>query len=229
MRIGVLGTGMVGQTLGAKLAELGHDVAMGTRDPRAALARTEPAQPWMTSFADWHAANPSVRVVTFAEAAAHGEIVLNATSGNASLEALGAAGAENLEGKILVDISNPLDFSAGYPPTLSVCNDDSLGESIQRAFPGARVVKSLNTIGAPVMVDPDAVAGGEHHIFVSGDDADAKAEVRRLLGEWFGWRAENVVDLGDISTSRGTEMYLALWIRLMPTMGSPLFNIRLVK
>ncbi len=217
---------MVGQALSAKLAEIGHEVVIGTRDVDAALSRTDAPRPGMQSFAEWHDANPSVKVATFAEAAAHGEIVVNATAGTASLEALQQAGTQNLDGKILIDVANPLDFSGGMPPTLSVVNTDSLGEQIQRAFPGARVVKTLNTVSAPVMVHPAGTGSGEHHVFVSGDDGDAKAEVTRLLGEWFGWR--DVVDLGDVSTARGTEMYLALWIRLMAAMGSPMFNIRIV-
>jgi 8-hydroxy-5-deazaflavin:NADPH oxidoreductase len=228
MNIGVLGTGMVGQTLSGKLASEGHEVVIGTRDVDRAIARTEPPRPGMQSFAAWHEENPEVRVGTFAEAAAHGEILVNATSGTGSLEALRAAGAQNLGDKILIDITNPLDFSRGAPPSLSVSNTDSLGEQIQRAFPEARVVKTLNTISAPVMVDPTGVGGGDHHIFVSGDDADAKAEVTRLLGEWFGWRARSVIDLGDITTARGAEMYVALWIRLMMGRGSPMFNIKIV-
>src|SRR3989442_7084043 len=211
MKVGVLGTGVVGQTLSAKLADLRNEVTIGTRDVDAALARTEPAHPWEQAFPDWHSQNPAVKVGTFAEAAAHGEIVLNATAGKASLEALGAAGAENLDGKVLIDVANPLDTSGGMP-LLSVSNDDSLGEQIQRAFPSVRVVKTLNTVTAAVMVDPQGVGDGDHHLFVSGDDAEAKAEVTRLVEEWFGWR--NVIDLGDITTARGPEMYVALWIRL---------------
>src|SRR5262245_12885047 len=203
MRVAVLGTGGVGQTLAAKMASLGHEVMVGTRDVAALLARTEAgwgAEP----FAQWQEAHPDVSVGTFAEAAAHGEIVFNATSGAASLDALEAAGAENLDGKILVDVANPLDFSAVMPPTLLVSNTDSLGEQIQRAFPGARVVKSLNTVNAGVMVDPGQVAGGDHHMFVCGNDQEANAEVTRILKDWFGWK--HVIDLGDIAAARGMEM-----------------------
>jgi predicted dinucleotide-binding enzyme len=227
MRVGVLGTGMVGQTLAAALAGVGNDVAIGTRDPEAAEARTEAPRPGMPSFAQWHAANPEVAVVTFADAAAHGEILINATAGAGSLDALRAAGEANLEGKILIDLSNPLDSSRGMPPTLFVANTDSLGERIQRAFPGAKVVKTLNTVTASVMVDPNGVGGGDHHVFVSGDDDAAKAEVTQLLQEWFGWR--HVIHLGDITTARGAEMYVALWIRVMAATGSPTFNIRIVR
>jgi predicted dinucleotide-binding enzyme len=225
MKIGVLGTGIVGQTLSTRLTAADHDVMIGTRDVEAALARTESDRPWVPPFGHWHAENPGVKVGTFDEAAAHGGVVINATAGEASLDALGSAGAGNLNGKVLIDVSNPLDFSAGMPPTLSVSNTDSLGEQIQRAFPEAKVVKTLNTVSALVMIAPTSVAGGDHHLFISGDDGDAKAQVVAWLGEWFGWR--NVVDLGDISSARGPEMYLALWIRLMGTVGTPMFNVKI--
>jgi predicted dinucleotide-binding enzyme len=226
VKIGVLGTGTVGQTVGAKLDGLGHEVMIGTRDVEQTLARSEPAQPWMQAFGPWHAQHQDVQVGTYFQAAAHGEVIFNATAGTGSLDALGEAGAENLAGKILVDVSNPLDYSTGMPPLLSVSNDDSLGEQIQRAFPSARVVKTLNTVTAAVMVDPRSVAKGDHHVFVSGNHAAAKAEVTRMLMEWFGWK--NVIDLGDITTARGIEMYLPLWIRLLSALGSPMFNVKVV-
>ena len=165
--------------------------------------------------------------VPFADAAAHGDIVFNATSGLAALGALNAAGADTLRGKTVIDISNPLDFSAGFPPTLSVCNDDSLGEQIQRAFPDANIVKTLNTVNALVMVDPASVGGGEHDMFVAGNDAAAKAEATQILTDWFGWRT--VIDLGDITNARGMEMYLPLWVRLYGNLGTGAFNIRIVR
>jgi predicted dinucleotide-binding enzyme len=226
MRIGVLGTGTVGRTVGGKLAALGHDVAIGTRDPAATIARTETGPMEQETFAAWHARNPDVRIVPYVEAAAGAELLVNATNGAGSMEALDAAGAENLEGKVLIDISNPLDFSQGMPPSLFVSNTDSLGEQIQRAFPGAKVVKTLNTVTASVMVDPSLVAGGEHTVFVSGDDAGAKEAVTALLRDGFGWR--HVVDLGDIATSRGVEMYLPLWLRLFGALGTPFYNVRVV-
>jgi 8-hydroxy-5-deazaflavin:NADPH oxidoreductase len=226
MKIGVLGTGIVGQTLSVGLAARDHDVMIGTRDVQAALARTASEQAWVPAFGPWHEENPDVKVGTFAEAAAHGEVVVNATAGGGSLDALSSAGAANLNGKILIDVANALDFSGGMPPTLSVANTDSLGEQIQRAFPDAKVVKTLNTVSALVMVAPAAVAGADHHVFVSGDDADAKAQVVGWLGEWFGW--QNVIDLGGISSARGPEMYLTLWLGLMGSTGSPMFNMKLV-
>jgi predicted dinucleotide-binding enzyme len=226
MRVGVLGTGVVGQALSGKMAELGHEVMVGTRDVESLLARTDRGVTGSPPFSEWHVGHPSVGVGTFDQAAAHGEIVFNATAGNASLEALRLAGPANLTGKIVVDVSNPLDFSAGMPPTLFVCNTDSLGEQIQRAFPDARVVKTLNTVNAYVMVDPSQVGDGEHHAFVSGDDQGAKDEVIGILKEWFGWK--HVLDLGDIGTARGPEMYLALWVRLFGALGDSMLNVRVV-
>ena len=164
---------------------------------------------------------------TFSDAAAFGEVVLNCTGGAVALEALAAAGEANLDGKTLLDVSNPLDFSQGMPPTLAVCNTDSVGEQIQRAFPGARVVKSLNTVNCEVMVDP-AIVPGEHDLFVCGNDDGAKAQVRELLRS-FGWPDERILDLGDISAARGLEMYLPLWLRLFGTFGTGHFNIHVAR
>jgi predicted dinucleotide-binding enzyme len=156
-----------------------------------------------------------------------GELLINATSGSVSVQALEAAGAENLAGKVLVDVANPLDFSGGMPPTLSVCNDDSLGERIQASFPDAKVVKALNTMNASVMVEPDSL-GESTNVFVCGNDSGAKARVIELL-ETFGWLSGDIIDLGDITAARGTEMYLPIWLRMMGALGTPQFNIRAVK
>ncbi len=224
MNIGILGSGVVGQTLGAKLAERGHDVILGTRSPADLAAKRGMGG----SLADWLAQTRNRgRLGTFPDAAAHGEIVINATSGSGSLDALRLAGAAALAGKVLIDVSNPLDFSRGMPPTLTVCNTDSMGEQIQRAFPAVKVVKTLNTMTATIMVDPDRVGGGDHEVFLSGNDAAAKATVSELLRTAFGWR--RVTDLGDITTARGTEMILPLWIRLMGALGTPIFNFKLVR
>ena len=177
MRLAVLGSGVVGQTIAARCAELGHEVQVGTRDVAATMARVEDGS---RSFADWAGEYPSIRVSSFQDAAAFGEVIVNATSGSATMAALRAAGEANLAGKVLIDITNPLDFSAGFPPTLTVKDTDSLGEQIQRAFPRARVVKSLNTLPASLMVDARALADGDHSVFVSGDDADAKSIVGRI-------------------------------------------------
>jgi predicted dinucleotide-binding enzyme len=227
MKIGVLGTSMVGQSMGGKLAALGHDVMIGTRDVANTLARTEPHPYGFPPFSVWQQEHPQVKLGIFAEAAAHGELVVNATNGTASLAALKLAGEANLNGKILVDIANPLDFSKGMPPTLSVCNTDSLGEQIQRAFPQVKVVKTLNTVTASLMVNPRQLADGDHHIFVSGNDAEAKAQVINWLTTWFGWK--QIIDLGDITTARGTEMYLPLWLRLWGALGTGMFNLKVVQ
>jgi predicted dinucleotide-binding enzyme len=192
----------VGRTIAGKLRELGHDVLVGSR-----------------SAGD--------DAVPFADAAAHGELVFNCTNGNASLEALGQAGEENLAGKVLVDVANVIDASRGRPFVIGVSLDDSLAEQIQRAFPEARVVKALNTVNADVMVDPASVPG-EHDLFVCGNDEDAKARVIGLL-QGFGWPAERIVDLGDITAARGLELYLALWLSLMSAVGGAAFNIHLAR
>ena len=224
MKIGIIGSGVVGQTLGAKLVERGEDIVLGTRSPGSVNDKRGFGQ----SLDGWlKATRGKARVGTFADAAAHGEIVINATSGTVSLEALSLAGEQNLRGKILIDVSNPLDFSKGMPPTMTVCNTDSTGEQIQRAFPETKVVKTLNTTNVNVMVDPGAVAGGDHDLFVSGNDAAAKARVTELLRQWFGWRT--VIDLGDITTARGAEMILPIWLRLWGALGSPAFNFKIAR
>jgi predicted dinucleotide-binding enzyme len=212
MHIGVLGTGTVGRTLAQALVDRGHEVRMGAR-----AAGNETAVAWAEQ------AGPMASEGSFADAAAFGELAINATAGAASLEALRSAGAEQLAGKVLVDVSNPLDFSKGMPPTLTVCNDDSLGEQIQRAFPEVRVVKTLNTVTASVMVEPELVAG-RHTIFICGDDATAKRQATVLLEE-FGWPADSILDLGDITAARGTEMYLPLWLRLWGATGTGVLNV----
>jgi predicted dinucleotide-binding enzyme len=227
MRIGVLGTGMVGRALAGRLAGLGHDVVVGTRDVNQTLARNEPDGMGNPPYAEWQKDNPEVRLVLFAEAGAHGELMVNATSGTGALPALEAVGAANLVGKVLVDVANPLDFSQGFPPLLSVANTDSLGEQIQRAFPDARVVKTLNTMNAYVMIEPTRVPG-RHSVFLAGEDGSAKESVKGLLGE-FGWTEEAIFDLGGIRAARGTEMYLPLWLSLMGTLGTGDFNIQVVK
>jgi predicted dinucleotide-binding enzyme len=222
MRIAVLGTGIVGRTLADRLTGLGHDVVMGTRDVDTTLGRSEAGSPGVPPFAAWHAEHPAVRLLIFAAAAGHAETVFNATSGMGALGALRAAGEANLADKVLIDVSNPLDFSGGMPPVLNPVNTDSLGEQIQRAFPEARVVKALNTMNCQVMTDPARLAG-EHNVFVCGNDAGAKAAVTEILAS-FGWPREAVIDLGDISASRGTEMVLPLWLRLMQAFGHADFN-----
>lgn len=227
MHFGILGSGSVGQTLGARLLACGHAVMIGTRDIAATLARTEPDFFGYPPFSAWQREHADVRLGTFAEAAAFGEIIINATSGGASLEVLQAAGTHNLDGKVLIDIANPLDFSQGMPPSLSVVNTDSLGEQIQRAFPHTKVVKTLNTLNTVIMATPQMLASGDHTIFVSGNDAEAKALVVDILKNQFGW--VDVIDLGDITTARGTEMLLPIWMRLMGALKTPMFNFKIVR
>jgi predicted dinucleotide-binding enzyme len=218
MKIGVLGTGMVGEAIGTKLLELGHEVKLGSRS-----AGNEKALAWVNKnpvYADFASQG------TFAEAGAFGMMVFNCVVGRASLDVLTAIGADNWKGKILIDISNPLDFSRGMPPSLLVCNTDSLGEQIQRAFPEAKVVKTLNTMTANLMVNP-ALLAEDHAVFVSGNDAEAKTTVTALLKEGFGWKS--VIDLGVLSTARGTEMVLPLWVSLMGKLGTPMFNFKIVQ
>lgn len=224
--IGVLGTGIVAKTIAAKLSAVGHSVKVGTRDPKATLARNEPDMMGGPPIRTFLEANPKITLGTFAEAAAHGALIVNALSGQASLAGLEAAGAANLAEKVLLDISNPLDFSKGMPPSLTVANTDSLGEQIQRAYPKTKVVKTLNTVNAFLMVDPAKLAG-EHTMFVAGNDAAAKAEVTKGLKEWFGWK--DVLDLGDITNARGTEMYVVLWARLYGAMNNAMFNVKVVR
>jgi predicted dinucleotide-binding enzyme len=226
MRIGILGTGGVGRSMAEGLTARGDEVTIGTRSVEATMARTEPDAMGNEPYAGWSERNPEVGLGTFAEAAAHGELVVNATNGTGSLGALGAAGRENLQDKVLIDISNPLDFSGGMPPSLFVSNTDSLGEQIQREYPQARVVKTLNTVASNLMVDPSLVAGGDHTAFMSGDDEGAKAQVGEILRS-LGWR--HIVDLGDITTARGAEMYVTLWVRLWQSLGTAVLNVKVVQ
>jgi len=217
MKIAVLGTGMVGKAIATKLVDVGHQIMMGSR-----TANSDAGQEWLRSVGG------KAQVGTCADTAAFGEIVLDCTNGANSLDALRQAGADNLRGKILIHVSNPLDFSKGMPPTLTVCNTDSLGEQVQREFPDARVVKALNTVNCDIMIAPSRVPG-DHQLFICGNDAAAKREVTDRISEWFGWKPGNVVDLGDITNSRGTEMFLPLWVRLMGVLGTPHFNIEVVR
>ncbi len=215
MKIGILGTGMVGTTLGSRLIQLGHEVKLGSRS-----AGNEKSAGWVKTAGDQASQG------TFADAAAFGELILNCTSGSASLEALRMAGAGNLRGKVLVDVANPLDFSRGQPPSLLVSNTDSLAEQIQTAFPEAKVVKALNTMWAGIMVNPRLLPD-THHTFLSGNDATAKARVKELLLS-FGWQEGEILDLGDITTARGTEMILPLWVRIWGATQNGAFNFKIV-
>jgi len=215
MNIGVLGTGIVARTLGRRLVELGHSVALGSRDPNHPAA-TE----WLATVGTARGS----RAGTFADAAAHGAVLINATSGAGSIAAIRSAGERNLHGKVLLDVSNPLDFSSGELH-LSVVNTDSLAEQIQRSFPDVRVVKTLNTVNAEVMVHPERLPE-ETSMFVAGDDPEAKATAADLLRS-LGWRS--ILDLGGITAARGMEMYLVLWLSIMQTQQGAMFNVKVVR
>ncbi len=217
MKIGVLGTGMVGHSIGTKLIALGHDVKMGSR-----TETNEKAAVWVKSNGTKASQGNFAQAVEFAET-----MIFNCTHGMASVEILKSAGEKHLSGKILIDVANPLDFSAGMPPSLGICNTDSLGEQIQRSFPTLRVVKALNTMNCDLMVNPSMVPG-DHNVFLSGNDAQAKEQVKTLLA-YFGWKKENLIDLGDISTARGSEMLLPIWLRLWSALGNADFNFKIAR
>jgi 8-hydroxy-5-deazaflavin:NADPH oxidoreductase len=213
MRIAVIGTGVAGRTLAQGFQGAGHDVVVGTRDPGETSRREE----WV---------GLGVPLQPLATVAAQADVVVNATNGGASLSALGEIGSGHLAGKVIVDVANPLDFSQGFPPTLSVKDTDSLAEQIQRAFPDARVVKALNTMTASVMVDPGSVGDGDTTVFAASDDADARQVVVGLLRE-LGW--VDIVELDGLQNARGLEMWLPLWVRLMGTLGTAEFNLKIVR
>lgn len=216
MKIAVFGTGNVGETLGSKFVELGHEVMMGSR-----TAKNEKAAAWAKK------AGAKASAGTFADAAAFGELIVNATLGAGTLEAFKMAGEANSAGKVVIDLSNPLDFSKGMPPSLFVSNTDSLGEQLQRAFPKARVVKALNTMWCGLMVNPRLLPDS-HHTFMAGNDPGAKETVRGLLHS-FGWKQDEVLDLGDLTGARATESYLPLWLRLYGTLKTGTINVKIVR
>lgn len=215
MKFGVLGTGVVGRTIASKLVQCGHEVMLGARDPDNPKAVS-----WAKEEGGIHAL-----FGTFANAAAFGDILFNCTMGTASLNAMRLAGAGNMKGKILIDTANPLDYSTDAW-SLTISNTDSLGEQLQREFPDTFVVKSLNTINAEVIIHPTMLPE-KTDVFVSGNSQDAKAKVTKLLKECFGWKS--VIDLGDITTSRGVEMYVLLWRCFRKSASSYYFNIKLVR
>ncbi|MCP4142004.1 MAG: NAD(P)-binding domain-containing protein [Chloroflexi bacterium] len=226
MKIGILGTGIVGQTLGQKLVKLGHSVLLGTRNP-SKLDEPKGRGPSARTLSDWLAeVGAEARISTFREAANHGEIVINALNGGASLDVLQSVGETYLNGKTLIDTSNPIDISGGFPFTLFVKDTDSLGEILQREFPNLRVVKTLNTLTAALMVDPQRVGNGDHTVFLSGNDAKAKTQVLELLRE-IGWH--DILDLGDISTARGTEMMLSIGHAVMHALNPAEIAFKVVR
>ncbi len=230
MKIGILGTGTVGQTLASRLAELGHDVVIGTRNVEEKLASDSKDMYGNPPFKEWHKEHGNIRLVKFNEAAEFGEVIINATKGGSSIDVLKQAGENALNNKVLVDIGNPLDASKGMPPSLlpELSNTSSLGEQIQSSFPQARVVKTLNTMWAGIMVNPQMINNGDHTNFICGNDQEAKQTVKKLL-TGMGWKDENILDLGDITSSRGVESFLPTWLRIMNSKQSAAFNLRIVE
>jgi len=230
MKIAIIGTGAVGRTLASKLAELNHEIMMGTRNVSDKLAVTTSDDRGNPPFSEWLKTNSKVELGTFAEAAAFGELIINATNGSNSVTALILAGKKNLGGKVLIDISNPLDFSNGMPPSLlaGLNNTNSLGEEIQKTFSETLVVKTLNTMWCGLMVKPDLIGKGDHINFISGNNTDAKAKVKKLLNQ-MGWKDEHIIDLGDITGARATESMLPIWLRVMSLSKSGVFNFKIVR
>jgi len=226
MKIAVLGTGVVGQAHAQKLSQLGHKVFMGTNDPTKTKARTKIDQMSRPGIGIWLEVNPAVKLCNFQTAAQNAELIINATNGQSSLKILSGI-KKDIASKVLIDISNPLDFSKGFPPTLSVCNNDSLAEQIQKALPKARVVKAFNTTNASVQVDPGRVAKADHHLFIAGNDQDAKGQVIKLAKQQYGWK--NILDLGDIKSARGMEMILPIWLQIMNSLNSADFNFKIAR
>ena len=226
MKVTVLGSGFAGRTLAGGLADLGHDITIGTRDVEATLDRTDPDRTGNPAYAVWARDFPDIGLAPFADAASDADLFVNATAGAGSIAALAEAGKANLAGKVLLDVSNPLELSQGFPPNLFVNDTDSLGEQIQRAFPDTRVVKALNTMVGDVMTTPKSVAEGDHSVFISGDDAAAKRVVTELLTS-FGWI--DIIDLGGIQTARATEMMVKIRLLVMTSLGTPIFNFKIAR
>lgn len=220
MNIGILGTGMVGETIGSALVQKGHNVKLGSRS-----ATNSVAMAWV----DKNGGGASQG--TFADAAAFGEIIFLCLNGEHAKNALEMAGPGSFSGKLVIDVTNPLDFSKGMPPVMipSMSNTTSLGEQIQAYLPQAKVVKALNTVTAKLMVDASLVNGGDSNLLICGNDNGAKQQVKAFLNQQFGWKTDNITDLGDITAARTTEAYVTLWVRLMQANGSPMFSIKIVK
>jgi predicted dinucleotide-binding enzyme len=230
MKIGIIGTGAVGKTIASKLLELNHGVMMGTRNVSDKIKSTAKDIYGNPPFNEWLKTNNKVKLGSFAEAAAFGDLIINATNGGNSVTALINAGAKNLAGKVLVDIANPLDFSSGMPPTLlaGLNNTNSLGEEIQKTFPDTMVVKTLNTMWCGLMINPNLVGKGDHINFISGNNPEAKTKVKKLLNQ-FGWLDENIFDIGDITGARATESLLPIWLKVMGVTKNGAFNFKLVR
>ena len=220
MKIGVLGTGVVGEAIASAIVQKGFNVRMGSRS-----ASNEKAEAWMKK------SNDHASVGDFNDAAAFGDILFLCLNGEHAMDAIDAIDEENVRGKIIVDITNPLDFSAGMPPRIiqDYGNSTSLGEEIQKALPHAHVVKTLNTVNYKLMVDARIVNGGDHHMFLCGNDADAKNKVKHFLVDNFHWKADHLLDLGSIQTARCIEAIVPFWVSVWQALGTPLFNFKIVQ
>lgn len=220
MNIGVLGTGVVGETLATALTKKGHNVRLGSRTPD-----NEKAAVWVKN------ANEHATQGTFDDAAAFGEIVFFCLNGEHALDGVGMIGADSVEGKLFVDLTNPLDFSKGMPPRLlpGYGSEISLGERIQEALPGAFVVKTLNTVNCRLMVDPSQVNKGDHTLFICGNSSDAKNKVMHFLVDNFGWKAGSFIDLGGIEKANVCEAYVPFWVTIMQAIDTPMFNVKVVR
>jgi len=230
MKVVILGTGNVGQTLAEKLISLDHEVIMGTRNVEATLDRKSSDNSGELSFGEWHYKNEKVNLMTFKDAVGEGEIIINALHGAAVIPVIQSCNLSDFDNKILMDIANPLDFSQGYPPALlpGLHNTNSLGEEIQKALPKSKVVKTLNTMWCGVMVNPAMINRGAHQNYICGNDKGAKETVTDLLVS-FGWSKEYIMDLGDITNARGTESILLIWMRIYGIRGSGVFNMKIVE
>ena len=230
MKISIIGTGNVGQTIASKLIELGYDVMLGTRNVQEKLSATAKDAYGNPPFSEWNRSNARAKLGTFEEAAVSGELIINATNGGSSIAALKMAGAKNLAGKILIDISNPLDFSKGMPPSLlpGLNNTNSLAEEIQKTFPETMVVKTLNTMWCGLMINPGLIGKGDHINFISGNNDEAKDKVKKLLNQ-IGWKDKNIIDIGDLTGARATEALLHLWLKVMGITKTGAFNFSLVR
>lgn len=204
-RVGVLGTGEVGRRLAAGFKDRGYQVMIGSRDSGKSELR------------DWLSADGrGIEVGTFAEAGAYGEVIVLAVLGAAAEEVIAEAGAQKFTGKVVIDAMNPLDFSGGFPPKLSISGDDSLGERVQRALPDAKVVKAFNTIGNPYFVDP-SFSEGKPTMLIAGDDEGAKGTVSDVLKD-FGW--SDIIDIGGIEGSRELEAICIVWVKIGGARGA---------
>lgn len=220
MNIGILGTGVVGETLATALTKKGFNVRMGSR-----TADNKKAAAWVKG------ANDHATQGDFNDAAAFGDIIFFCLNGEHALDVLQLISADSVEDKIFIDLTNPLDFSKGAPPRIldGMGNHTSLGERIQEALPGAFVVKTLNTVNSNLMVDARLVNKGDHHLFICGNNTDAKNKTAHFLVDHFHWKADNIIDLGGIEKARVTEAIVPFWVTMLQTLGTPMFNFKIVR